>query len=116
MTKHELNQTVLRYNDYLDKTLGVIRHICDDLQENELVPLQIVLPAIVEGLNWIYETAEGLVRFGMLTEIQLNGFKKLLPELMEAMERNDALQIHSIFRYDLPAALIEFKISNTVIN
>ena len=116
MTKQELEQTLLTYNDYLDKVLGVILHVCDDLRENEFEPLKLVMPALIEGLGWIYESAEELIKCGSIDQSAFRNFVVLIPKMAGMMEQNDLLQVHAILRYELPAVLIKLKIVNTAVS
>ncbi len=116
MTKQELERTLLTYNDYLDKMLGVILHVCDDLRENELTPLELVMPALIDGLGWIYESAGELVKHGLIDQSALHNFETLIPKMAGMMEQSDLLQVHAVFRYELPAVLIKLKILNTAVS
>ncbi|TCL70985.1 hypothetical protein EDC14_1008135 [Hydrogenispora ethanolica] len=111
MTREELDQTILTYNDYLDKMTGVIGHICDDIRETELEAVQTVLPAIIDGVAWIYDAAEGLVGMGLLEERKFQCLQSTIHELGETFEKQDLTRMYSLFSQTLFPALIDLKIT-----
>lgn len=113
LTREELSQTILTYNDYLDKMTGVIRHVCEDARESEFSAVQTVLPAVIDGMGWIYMATEGLVGMGQIEVAKLISFQAVIKQLSAAMEERDQFLMHSLFSHDLPSVLVDLRIGAT---
>ncbi|NLY74096.1 MAG: hypothetical protein GX075_02185 [Firmicutes bacterium] len=116
MTPEEYTQTVKTFNEYLDRMNTAVEHICEDLQESDYQELNMTMPAVVEGLAWIYEAATEFVRLGKIEAGEFHSFEGLVGNLGEAMENHDYLLLHDLMEFELIPLLKRFKIVDDQIN
>lgn len=112
MTPEEYAQAIHTYNEYLERMHTAVGHICEDLQESDYLELSMTMPAVVEGLAWIYEAATEFVGLGKVAAGQYDSLKVLIGNLGEAMENHDYLLLHDLMEFELIPLLEEIKIVN----
>ena len=112
MTPEEYTQTIKTYNEYLERMHAAVGHICEDLQESDYQKLSMTMPAVVEGLAWIYEAATEFVGLGKVAIEQYDSLKGLIGNLGEAMENHDYLLLHDLMEFELIPLLEGIKIAN----
>jgi hypothetical protein len=89
---------------------GVIQHICEDIRDTKNEAVQVVIPAVVDGMDWIHQAAENLADLGKIEYDKLKAFQKVVIKLTEAMETGNLSIVQSLFEQDLTAALQNLKI------
>lgn len=116
MTPEEYAQTVDTYNKYLERMHTAVSHICEDLQETDYQDLSMTMPAVVEGLAWIYEAAAEFAGLGKIEAGQYTLLENLIKSLGEAMENQDFLLLHDLMEFELIPLLEGIKVKEGKIN
>jgi len=116
MTPEEYAQTIKTYNEYLERMHTAVGHICEDLQESDYQELSMTMPAVVEGLAWVYEAATEFVRLGKIEAAQYDSLKGLIGNLGDAMENHDYLLLHDLMEFELIPILENIKIKDGEVN
>lgn len=116
MTPEEYAQTVNTYNEYLDRMRTAVSHICEDLEESDYQELSMAMPAVVEGLAWIYEAATEFVGLGKIEAGQYNSLEGLIKNLGEAMGNYDYLLLHDLMEFELIPLLEGIKVTKEKVN
>ncbi|NLW48781.1 MAG: hypothetical protein GXY86_15820 [Firmicutes bacterium] len=115
MTPEEYTQTVNSYNEYLERMHTAVGHICEDLQESNYQELGLAMPAVVEGLAWVYEAANEFVGLGKIETGQYTLLENLIKNLGEAMENQDFLLLHDLLEFELLPLLEGIKVGEAKI-
>lgn len=116
MTPEEYTQAVKSYNEYLERMHTAISHICEDLQESDYQAISMTMPAVVEGMAWIYEVAAEFVGLGEIEAGQYTLLEGLIKSLGEAMENQDYLLLHDLMEFELIPLLEGLKVVDEKIN
>lgn len=101
MTPEEFSQTVSTFNEYLERMEKAVEHICEDLQESDYQKVSPALPAVVEGLAWIYEATEGFVKFGKIEIEKYQSLQSIIKNMGQALENQDHLLLHDLMEFEL---------------
>lgn len=104
-------ETIIGYNGYLDKLVIAIQHFCEDLADSDYSEISMVMPSIVEGLDWVNEALAQFVKAGILPAERQSGFLELLAQLTEALENKDYTLLHDLFSYEMLPLLENLKIN-----
>jgi hypothetical protein len=116
MTKEEMDQTVVTYNDYLDRMAVTVQHFCEDLTDANYQLLSPAIPAIIEGLGWLNEAADSFVKIDVLEADQHKTLQTLIKNMGEAMENKDYILMHDLFEFELQPLLVNLKVTNPGLN
>lgn len=116
MTAEEFKQTIDTFNQYLDRMHTAVEHICEDLQESDYQEINMTMPALVEGLAWIYEAVTEFVGLGKVEAEQFHSLEGLIGNLGEAMENQDYLLLHDLLEFELIPLLERIKVVDGQIN
>lgn len=116
MTAEEFKQAIDTFNQYLDRMHTAVTHICEDLEDSDYQELNLTMPAVVEGLGWIYEAASGFVGLGKIEAEQFSLLESLISNLGEAMENQDYLLLHDLMEFELIPLFDGLKIKDGEIN
>jgi hypothetical protein len=106
-------ETITNYNGYLDKLMVAIQHFCEDLVASDYSEISMVMPSIVEGLDWVNEVVIQFVKVGILLADRQSDFWELLAKLTEALENKDYTLLHDLFSYEMVPLLGALKIDQT---
>lgn len=112
MTNAELEQTITIYNNYLDRMSGAVRHLSEDLGDAGNPEGKMVLPALIEGLEWLNEAIAGFVEFGKIETSKQETFQNLLKKMFEALENKDYPLLQDLCEFELGPFLEELKIDD----
>lgn len=110
MNPQEMNEIVTTYNDYLERLNSAIRHFCEDLEANNYQEVSEVLPAIVEGLDWLNDSINQFVALQKISEESCQSFRNTIGTMNEALENKDYMLLHDALEYDLLPLLSELKV------
>lgn len=110
MNPKEANEVVTTYNDYLERLDSATRHFCEDLEASNYREISEVLPAIVEGLEWLNEAIAGFVSLQKVAEDSYQNFQNTVGALHEALENKDYILLHDVLEYDLLPLLKELRV------
>jgi hypothetical protein len=111
MTPEEYNQTILAFNEYLGKMSSVVEHICEDFQESDYQETSPAMPAVVEGLAWIYEATEGFVNLGKIEVEKYQSLQSVIKNMGEAFENKDNVLLRDILEFELLPLLESMKLT-----
>ncbi|MCL6589530.1 MAG: hypothetical protein K6U80_06205 [Firmicutes bacterium] len=99
------------FNNYLDKMHDAVRHFCEDLAESNFSEISMVLPSIVEGLEWINDALTGFVRLGEIPSERHASFQLIIGKLTDALENKDYILLHDLFTYEFLPLLGGLKVA-----
>ncbi len=116
MTQEELDQTIATYDQYLQRMSSAAEHFCEDLVESNYQEISGVLPALVEGLAWINESAEKFVKLEYIGQEEMNAFREFLKNLYEALQNKDYVLVHDLCEFELLSLLERIRISGAELN
>jgi hypothetical protein len=116
MTTEEMDQTIVTYNDYLDRMAVTVQHFCEDLTDANYQVLSPAIPAIIDGLGWLNEAVESFVKINVLEAEQHTTLQTLIKNLSEAMENKDYILMHDLFEFELQPLLGNLKVTNPEVN
>lgn len=111
MTPEEFNQTMETYNEYLTKMAIAVKHFCEDLQETDFQEMGMTMPAIVEGLEWIYDAAGSFNDLGKINQVNYSNYEMIVKNLSEALENKDLSLLHDLMEYELLPVLEELRLT-----
>jgi len=116
MTAEEFKQAVETFNQYLERMSAAVAHICEDLADSDYQELNLAMPAVVEGLAWVFEAASEFVGLGKIEAGQYGLLEGLISNLGEAMENQDYLLLHDLMEFELGPLLEGLKVTDGKIN
>ena len=112
MTAEEFKQAVDTFNQYLERMHTAVTHICEDLEDSDYQKLSMSMPAVVEGLAWVYEAATEFTKLGKIEAEKYNVLDGLVKNFSEAMEDQDYLLLHDLMEFELLPLLEGVKVIN----
>ncbi len=116
MTPEEYTQTVIAFNEYLERMLNAVEHICEDLQESDYQGLSPAMPAVLDGLAWIFEAMEGFINLGKIETEKYHTLQDIIKNMGEAFENKDHRLLHDLLEYELLPLIDSIKIIDQPIN
>ncbi|MGE5604579.1 MAG: hypothetical protein ACM3YE_02690 [Bacteroidota bacterium] len=111
MTPEEFNETIETYNEYLEKMILAVKHFCEDLQETDFKELGMTMPAIAEGLEWIYDAAGCFKDLGKINNTYYSSYEMIVKNLSEALENKDYMLLHDLMEFELLPVLGEMRLT-----
>jgi hypothetical protein len=94
-------ETLESLKEYIPKMVIGCQSTVENLQGgNEAVALQL-LPAIIEGFEWILQAISGLQDNGQLLDIELSNLSQHFQEMLNALEIGDYVLLADLLDYEI---------------
>lgn len=95
-----VGETILEASDYLKKLIIGVETYIDELSHNNYKEAAIILPDIIDGLDWEYKVLYYMAP-DLKEDFELMRCKDLFLELSHALGINDTVVIKDIFSYEI---------------
>ena len=110
MNSQESTEVVSTYNEYLERLDSATRHFSEDLEASNFRVIGEVLPAIIEGFEWVNEAASRFVTLQKVKPEIYQNFQNTITTMGDALENKDYPLLHDVLEYDLLPIFKEMKV------
>ena len=110
MSDCEYQELITVYNSYLEKMAIALLHLGQDLQEAEYQEATLIIPALVDGMEWIYEALRNFIELGEIKGDFLNKFEIQIDNFNEALNNRDFTLLSDLCEYELISLMQEIRI------
>ncbi|MGL4874041.1 MAG: hypothetical protein ACRC30_05250 [Clostridium sp.] len=106
--RKEKIEAIITANEYIDKLINGINGVCEKIHNDEQEEGILLLPQIVEGLEYIFKIIE-LTR-DILDNIEYDkAVTPYLEEIIEGMENEDYTLVADVYEYEVIPVLNNIK-------
>jgi hypothetical protein len=112
MTKEEMDQAVVTYNDYLDRMMAALQHLQEDIRDSDYQQLSPVIASVIDGFDWLVEAVDSFVRLGKLDIVKYTSFQELLKNINQALENKDYILFCDLAEFEMILLLNELKVED----
>ncbi|AVX21685.1 MULTISPECIES: hypothetical protein [Carboxydocella] len=109
MNKEDLlNETMASLAEYLPKLIAGCQKIAEQFHTADEASAMQLLPAAIEGLEWVITAVSELQKFGLLTEIDPSKLTMHFSELESALANRDYILLGDLLEYEIVPVLEEW--------
>lgn len=102
-------ETMLSYNEYLNKLIDGADLISSDIKgDSRRSGLQNIL-AFSEGIEWLSRVNDKLSTLGYVNEMNINSIQEYLDEINQGLILEDYILVADIFQYEIKPFLQNIK-------
>ncbi|PJO41199.1 hypothetical protein [Lysinibacillus xylanilyticus] len=97
----EINELIESYNDYVKKIPGGAIYIANYLREDKLNDALIAIKAFSEGVLWLSQACDLLVKNGAEVALNIEQIQEFLIEVNDGLEKQDYVLVADMFEYEI---------------
>lgn len=96
-----LNETIVSYNEYINKLPKGCLKIAEMLREGQVVGALNIIRDFSEGVIWVVDANKLFIQNGLLISLDTEKVQNYLIEINEGLEMEDYNLIADLFEYEI---------------